>query len=120
MFKTIFTVRKRTGWDYGSDIFSAYFENFDDAKKFAEAEAEKVNKTDKVFSFSKKTHLDGSFTYSWLSENCWITLDDFAYITDYRFNGHGFYDNTGLLVGDFKTLDDLRGYFRRSVEMALN
>lgn len=117
MFKTIYSVRKEV---CESQIYTAYFENFDDAKKFAEAEAEKVNKTDKVFSFSKKTYLDGSFTYSWLSDYCWITLDDDAYITDFRFNGFGFYNETGLLVGDFKTLDDLRGYFRRSVEMALN
>ncbi len=118
MFKTIFTVRKRTGWDYGSDIFSAHFEDLEDAKKFAEAEAEKVNKTDKVFSFSKKTHLDGSFTYSWLSDYCWISLDDNAWITDFGFNGFGFYNETGLLVGDFSSMDDLRELFRKSVELA--
>lgn len=116
MFKTIFTVRKRTGSDFGSHIYSAYFEDFDEAKKFAEKEIKKV---EQEFSFTKRFFLDGSFCYSWISDYCWISLDNNAWITDFRFNGIGFHNETGLLIGDFETMDDLKNYFKRSVEKAL-
>lgn len=117
MFKTIFTVRKRTGSDYCCNIFAAHFENFDEAKRFAESEVKKVEED---FSFTKEFFFDGSFCYSWISDYCWITLDDNAWVTDFRFNGFGFYDHTGLLIGDFETMEDLRNYFKRSVELALD
>jgi len=117
MFKTIFTVRKRTGSDYGSDIYAAHFENFDEAKRFAESEVEKVGQE---FTFSRSFRFDGSFTYSWISDYCWISLDNCAWVTDFRFSGFGFYDETGLLVGDFETMENLRNYFKRSVDLAMN
>ena len=117
MFKTIFTVRKRTGSDFGSWIYSAYFEDFDEAKKFAENEVKKV---EQEFSFTMRSYIDGSFCYSWVSDYCWISLDDNAWITDFRFNGLGFYNETGLLVGNFKTMDDLKKYFKSSVSLAMD
>ena len=117
MFKTIFTVRKRTGSDYGSNVFSAHFENFDEAKRYAESEVKKV---EQEFTFSRSFRFDGSFCYSWISDYCWISLDDNAWVTDFRFNGFGFHDETGLLIGDFETMEDLRAYWKRSQELAIN
>ena len=118
MFMTIFTVRKKFGFLYEQDIFSAYFEDFEEAKRFAESEVE--NGEEKVFSYSKKTYPDGSFCYSWLSDNCWITLDDNAYVTDYRSNGFSFANESGLKTCEFETMEELRAYLKRSQEIAKN
>ena len=53
-------------------------------------------------------------------DNVQFFMNDFAWITDFRFNGIGFYNESGLQVEDFDSMDSLRKYFKRSQEMALN
>ena len=116
MFKTIFTVTKMVG---ESKEYSAYFENYFDAFVFAKKEVSKIKKG-KGCDFTKRKYLDGSFQMEWNLDYIQFQLNDFAWITDFRFNGIGFYNESGLQVEDFDSMDSLRKYFKRSQEMALN
>lgn len=110
MFRTIFTVTKIVS---ESTHYRAHFEDFAEAKKFAESEIEKVGGEHLL---ATRHYLDGSFFYDYFSveKPIEIHLDDFAWITDFRFSGLGFYDNTGLLIGNFESMDTLREFFKRS------
>lgn len=113
MFKTIFTVTKMVG---ESKIYSAYFENYFDAFIFAKKEVAKVKRG---CEFTKRGYLDGGFQLEWDLNNVHFLMNDFAWITDFRFNGIGFYDETGLVVEDFESLDSMRAYFKRSQKRIL-
>ena len=113
MFKTIFTVTKMVG---ESKIYSAYFEDFEDAEKFVANEVRKIGEN---YTYCERSYFDGSFTHSWMFDYILFELNDFAWITDFRFNGIGFHDETGLVVEDFESLDSMRTYFKKSQEMAL-
>ena len=113
MFETIYTVQK---YKEESEIYAAYFLDYDDAKAFAESEAKKL---DDIFSFSKKYLLDGSFNYTWLGINNEITMNDFAWLTDFRFRGLGFYHANGI-VTEFETYEDFTNYIIASQNRALS
>ena len=113
MFRSIFTVRKFKG---DSTEYQAYFEDFDKAKKFAESEVEKIGED---YVFTKKTHFDGSFTLSWTFDNYLIWLHDSCWITDFRVNGIGFYDDSGLLW-EFDTMEDFRSWLALKNRLAMN
>ena len=114
MFKTIFTVTKMVG---ESKEYSAYFENYFDAFVFAKKEVAKIKFG---CGFRKRGYLDGGFQLEWDLDGVQFFMNDFAWITDFRFNGIGFYNESGLQVEDFDSMDSLREYFKRSQEMALN
>ena len=116
MFKTIFTVKKIVG---ESREYSAYFENYFDAFVFAKKEVSKIKKW-KGCDFTKRGHLDGSFQMEWDLDYIQFQLNNFAWITDFRFNGIGFYDETGLQIDDFCSMETLRAYFKRSRLIALS
>lgn len=114
MFKTIFTVTKMVG---ESKEYSAYFEDYYSAFVFAKKEVAKIKKG---CDFRKRGYLDGGFQLEWDLYNVQFFMNDFAWITDFRFNGIGFYNETGLQVEDFESMDSLRKYFKRSQEIAKN
>ena len=91
MFKTIYTVRKIRG---ESTEYRAYFEEYNDAKKFAEKEAATI---DDCFSIGQRHHLDGSFEYSWTGHHSEVLMNDFAWLCDYNCKGIRFYDDQGLV-----------------------
>ena len=112
MFKTIFTVTKLVG---DSKEYSAYFENYFDAFVFAKKEVAKI----KIgCEMRKRGYLDGGFQLSWDLGNTEFIMNDFAWITDFRFNGVGFYNESGLLIDDFCSMESLREYFKRSRRIA--
>ena len=111
MFKTIFTVTKRT---CGSIDSRVYFEDFKEAQKFAEKESKKLSGI--VVLYGHK-YPDGSLLYEWADKFHEITLDDFAWVTDFRVNGIGFYHNDGILL-EFPNYDELQKYFLRSQEFS--
>jgi hypothetical protein len=80
MFQTLYKVTKKCG---DSTIFTALFYEKKDAEMFAE---KVVDETDECLTFSKHYYRDGSFLYSWTGDHNEVTLDDDAYITDYRAN----------------------------------
>ena len=116
MFKTIFTVTKKIGSDYGTTEYQAYFENFEDAEKFVVNE---VRKIDEDIVYCKRSHFDGSFIHSWIFDYVYFTLDNLAWVTDFMVDGIGFYHSGGLLT-EFENYDFLKAYIKRSQEMALN
>ena len=113
MFKTIFTVRKFTD---DSTEYRAYFEDFDEAKKFAESEVEKMNER---YVYKKKTYFDGSVLYSWMFDHHLFWLHDNAWLTDFRVNGIGFYDDSGSLY-EFDTMADFQSWLALRNRLAIN
>ena len=90
MFATIYTVQRIQN---ESTVFRAYFEEYDEAKAFAEQQVKEI-KDD--FTFGKRSYPDGSFQHSWTGDHNEIVLNDFAWLTDYRTEGVCFYDESGL------------------------
>lgn len=91
MFRTIYTVQKISG---ESTDYRAYFEELDDARKFAEKEVAAI---DDNFSYSHRHYLDGSFQYSWTGMNHEVLLNDFAWVNDHNCKGVRFCDSQGLV-----------------------
>lgn len=91
MFKTIFTVQRNQG---DSTVYHAYFEEYDDAKAFAEKEVASID--DRFSGMAMRHYADGSFQYSWTGNHNEILINDFAWVTDYRVNGVRFHDSQGL------------------------
>lgn len=87
MFAIIYTVKRI---QYGSTVFRAYFEEYNDAKAFAEQQVKDI-KDD--FTFDKHSYPDGSFQHSWTGDHNEIVLNDFAWLTDFR--GVCFHDESG-------------------------
>ena len=114
MFKTIFTVTKKT---CDSTEYSAFFEDFDKAKEFAEKESKNLVKED--FCFYETTHFDGSYVCNWSDRYYDISLDDFAWVTDWRVNGIGFYHSGGILT-EFENYEELQRFILKSQEIALS
>jgi hypothetical protein len=117
MFKTIFTVTKKV---YDSTKYSAYFENYHEAFVFAKKEVIKANDNKLVGILpTKRNYLDGSFLLTWDLDNVEIFMHDNAWITDFRVNGIGFYDEHGLLT-EFENMDIMREYFKNSQKIAVS
>ena len=115
MFNTIFTVTKRIGSDLGTIEYQAYFEDFEDAEKFVANEVRKIGEN---YTYCERSHFDGSFIHSWMFDYILFELNDFAWVTDFRVNGIGFYHSGGLLT-EFENYDLLKKYIKHSQEMAL-
>lgn len=112
MFKTIYTVQMIQGV---SSVYHAYFEDFKDAKKFAEKE---VSSIDDDFIFGKRSHPDGSFEHFWTGDHNEVLLNNFAWVTDFHFfGGVRFYDSQGL-VETFKNYSEFKNYLSRSQKIA--
>lgn len=107
MFKTIFTVTKRT---CESTDFKVYFEDFDKAKRFADTESKKLIG---LVAHYAHHYIDGSCLYEWADKYHTISLDDYAWLTDFRVNGIGFYNNGGILT-EFETYEDFQKYILHS------
>ena len=90
MISTIYTVRRIQN---ESTVYRAYFEEYNDAKAFAEKQVAAIKDN---FIFGKRSYPDGSFQHSWTGEHNEILLNDFAWITDWRVEGVCFHDESGL------------------------
>ncbi len=111
MFRTILTV---TLYKSESTIFHAYFDDSAAAREFAE---NLTKKTTDEYSFSRRSYLDGSYLLTWLGDWTEITLDDFAWITDWKTVGIKFYDNRGLSTEEFESFDDFEKFIKKSQEI---
>ena len=114
MFRTIFTVTKKT---CESTDYEVYFEDFEKAKKFAVSESKKLS--DGIIVHYGHHYPDGSLHYVWADKSHEVFLDDYAWITDFRVNGIGFYHSGGIL-SEFDDYDSLKAFIKRSQEIALN
>lgn len=107
MFKTIYSVTKKT---CGSTDFRVFFEEFDKAKQFAESESKKLSG---LVNHYGHHYPDGSLLYEWENKTSQISFDDYAWVTDFRVNGIGFYHSGGLLT-KFENYEELRKFILKS------
>lgn len=112
MFGTIYTVTKRT---CDSTNFEVFFEDFDKAKEFAFKLSEELTKEDKIFY--ETTHFDGSYICNWSDRYRDIELHDFAWFTDWRVNGIGFYHSGGILT-EFPNYEELQKFILKSQDFS--
>ena len=111
MFTTIFTVHHET--DEGSGIYTAYFENYNEAKAFVEQE---VKQSSGSYEYEKRLYSDVSFQESWTSysqHHLRYRLDDNSWITDHRANGGILAYLCGLPIS-FSDMTQFRNYLKQS------
>jgi len=109
MFKTLFTVEKKV---CESTEFTVLFEDYGKAKEFAFGLVQNLTeKEDEDFTHWSRKHLDGSMLILWMSNRYEISIDDYAWITDYRTDGIRFYDHCGIPV-EFDSMDSLKEYIK--------
>lgn len=108
MFSTIYKVQQTC---FGSIIFTAYFEDLDEAKKFAEDTVANINDD---FVLVKKSYPDGSFLHYWLGYFNEVTLDDNSWITDFMTEGICLMP----LNMEFETHDELQKFILHSQKIA--
>lgn len=109
MFRTLFTVEKKV---CGSTEFTTLFEDYGKAKQFA---VDLVNnlteKENQDFAHWSKKYFDGSMLVMWMSNRYEISIDDNAWITDFRTDGIRFHDHCGI-VTEFDSIDSLKEYIK--------
>lgn len=108
MFSVIYKVQQKC---FGSIIFTAYFEDLDEAKKFAEDTVANINDD---FVLTKKSYQDGSSLHYWLGDFNEVTLDDNSWITNFRTDGIRLMP----LDMEFETYDELQKFILYSQKIA--
>lgn len=109
MFKTIYSVEYAK---QNNDIFTTYFEDYDDALAFTEDKKKELGHD--FCSYHKSVAIDGSFCESWFTydDSHHFRITDDAWLTDWP-NGLTFHTERGLPI-EFENLDAFREYIHNT------
>lgn len=108
MFKTVFMVQRTKG---ESCIYTAYFDEYQDARTFAEKE---VSSIEDDFTFCERSHLDGSFVQSWIGDRNEVVLNNDAWVRDIcKGSGVEFYNGEGI-PWDFESYEHFHRFLLKT------